>query len=502
MDRSAAAPSAPPPERPPVLRAHQHPRAVLLGLAVLVALAFQGSRGLYESTEGRYAESAREMVRSGNYLEPTLAGRPHWTKPPLTYWTIAAGVRVAGANGWGARLPNAALFVLTVLLVAGVGATLWDPATGAVAGLVYLSSPFPAAGATVVSTDTLLTFFTVLTAFLYLRAWRSEDRARARWWIRAMWVAAGLGFLTKGPAELLPLMAIFAFDRLTARRAPLLDPVGLVAFAVVGLSWFAAVNHRHPGLIRYFIGDEVIGRTLSNEFKRNPQWYKPFVMYLPLLLLGQGAWLVPFARLFARERLGSPWVIWARIRRADAAGFLLLWLLLPAAVYWASSSRLPLYVLPLCAPLALAVARALVRSNGAAAVTRALRVAVPSAAVLVRGGSPFLRSVALAGVDGVTTVTPCGSAVPSRVSILVASLVLVVPVAVQSLVNTVAFGNLMVPIITKIQAHFISNAGGTGSAAVNTATFYLYAGLTFAVAIVFIVIAMFYKERELQLTSA
>lgn len=67
---------------------------------------------------------------------------------------------------------------------------------------------------------------------------------------------------------------------------------------------------------------------------------------------------------------------------------------------------------------------------------------------------------------------------------------------------TVAFGNLLVPIITKIQGHLISGAAAGESAAVNTATFYLYAGLTFAVAIVFIVIAMFYKERELQLTSA
>jgi POT family proton-dependent oligopeptide transporter len=66
---------------------------------------------------------------------------------------------------------------------------------------------------------------------------------------------------------------------------------------------------------------------------------------------------------------------------------------------------------------------------------------------------------------------------------------------------TVAFGNLLVPIITKIQAHLISNAGGAGSAAVNTATFYLYAGLTFGVAVIFIVIATFYKERELQFTS-
>ena len=67
---------------------------------------------------------------------------------------------------------------------------------------------------------------------------------------------------------------------------------------------------------------------------------------------------------------------------------------------------------------------------------------------------------------------------------------------------TVAFGNLLVPIITQLQARIISNAGGSGSAAVNPATFYLYAGLTFGVAILFMLVAMRYKERKLQLTSA
>ncbi len=68
---------------------------------------------------------------------------------------------------------------------------------------------------------------------------------------------------------------------------------------------------------------------------------------------------------------------------------------------------------------------------------------------------------------------------------------------------TVAFGNLLVPIITQIRGHVIrAEAGEAASAAVSASTFYLYAGLTFAVAILFIVIAMFYKERKLELTNA
>ena len=69
-----------------------------LFVALLVGVAFQGTRGLTETSETRYAECAREMLVTGNWLEPQLEFQPHWTKPPLAYWCIAAGMKVFGAN--------------------------------------------------------------------------------------------------------------------------------------------------------------------------------------------------------------------------------------------------------------------------------------------------------------------------------------------------------------------------------------------------------------------
>ena len=67
---------------------------------------------------------------------------------------------------------------------------------------------------------------------------------------------------------------------------------------------------------------------------------------------------------------------------------------------------------------------------------------------------------------------------------------------------TVAVGNLFVPLITKIQSAVLGTAGEPGaSAAVNSATFYLYAGLTFVVAILFMLISSRYKERQIQYAS-
>ena len=115
--------------------------AVLLTL--FTALAFQGSRGLYESTEGRYALCAWEMVASGNYLEPTLHGKPHWTKPPMGYWAVAAGLQTTGRNEWGARLSGAVAFCLTVLLTGWLGWRMSGPTAGFLAAVIYATSLFP-----------------------------------------------------------------------------------------------------------------------------------------------------------------------------------------------------------------------------------------------------------------------------------------------------------------------------------------------------------------------
>ena len=58
---------------------------------------------LLESTEARYGEIAREMLASGNFLEPTFNGIFHFHKPPVPYWCMAAGMAIFGVNDFGVR---------------------------------------------------------------------------------------------------------------------------------------------------------------------------------------------------------------------------------------------------------------------------------------------------------------------------------------------------------------------------------------------------------------
>jgi len=362
--------------------------------ALAVSLAFQGSRGLYESSEGRYAECAREMIETGDWLEPTLDYAPHWTKPPMAYWTIALGMNWLGQNEWGVRIMNAVAFFLTILAVSWIGATLWDRRTGAVAGLIYGTSLFPAAGSFCLTTDTVLTLWEVSTVLCFIRAVHSNSPGNRSVWILAMSAGFGLGFLTKGPPSLIPLIPMGVWYLKTRTPEGFFSLPGLLLFALIGLSWYLLVCGLHPGLLAYFIGTEIVARIATGHM-RNPEWYGPLKVYLPVILLGGGIWCIHGFRLLVKKRLQVP----GRFRRILAderwALFLVSWLVLPLVLFVFVRSRLPLYILPLYTPFTLLVARGLTVETGTnGKMGRILWAGVLSAVLIVglKGVSAYYPS--------------------------------------------------------------------------------------------------------------
>ncbi len=322
----------------------RRPWLALLALALLLGLAFQGTRGLWEPDEGRYTNVALQMIHSGDWISLRRNDTAlHFTKPPVTYWAIASSVEAFGRNEWAVRLPMALAYVLTVMLVFRMGKRLvperpWLPA------LIYASSPIPFLATNTVNTDTVLAAMEALSVMCFVQYRFASGSAR---WLDAMWAAFGLAFLTKGPPSLLPLLAIVAFEISQGRARTLLRPIGLLAFALVGFSWFLVVINRHPGLLDYFLGHEVYARIATDELKRYPEWYGPFVIYLPTLLVG----MLPWA--FALRKPALP--RWAALDTQSR--FLWIWLCLPLLIFCLARSRLPLYLLPLFAPISLLLAR-------------------------------------------------------------------------------------------------------------------------------------------------
>jgi 4-amino-4-deoxy-L-arabinose transferase-like glycosyltransferase len=335
----------------------------LVALLVLIAFAFQGTRGIWEPDEGRYSAAGINMHESGNWLIPTVDGEhPHLTKPPITYWALAASFALLGHNEWAARLPSALAFVGSGLLVFGLGRRLC-PSKAWLPAVVWALSFGPAIASNIVSTDAILVFFETAAMFAFVEAW-SRERAAARRWFVLMWVAWGLAFMTKGPPGLLPLLGMTLFlgihDRRRLRELFVLS--GFASFLLVAFTWFAVVIAQQPDRLEYFLGYEVYDRVFTATHDRNAQWYGGFEVYVPVLAFGTLPWSV-LAIVAAGGLRPAGRALRDGLRQRRPEWLLLAyWLLVPLTAFFAARSRLQLYVLPLFVPIALMLARAIVRS--------------------------------------------------------------------------------------------------------------------------------------------
>lgn len=331
--------------------------------ALVAAFALLGARALWDHDEGRYTNVALQMLASGDWLSLARTDAVgHWSKPPLTYWAIAASLGTFGLHEAAARLPMALAYLLCTALVFRVARHL-APGREAFAAFAFAAMLLPSGASQLITTDMLLAAFETLAmaAFVQLRFGDGGRGAQA-----LLGLGFALAFLTKGPPALLPWGAMLAFDALQRdRRGPsAVGPVVLAVFLAVAMPWYVAVVQRHPGLLDYFLGREVVMRLATDEFDRNGGALGWLVVYAPTLLLGT----LPFTGTLLRRlpALAPRWRDWRTPAgcEADRAGLLLaLWIALPLLVFCVAQSRMPLYLLPLFAPIALVVAR--LRSDAA-----------------------------------------------------------------------------------------------------------------------------------------
>lgn len=335
-------------------------RAWIVLLALVLAFGFLGTRGIWDPDEGRYTNVALNMLDTGDWLNPQRSHEVgHWTKPPLTYWTIAASVAAFGENTWAARLPTALAYLLCTFLAWRTARRI-APGAEDMAALAFATMLLPLGASQLVTTDFLLAACESLALWAFVEARFGDGRAPRRW-IALMWAGFALAFLTKGPPGLLPLLVVVSYDLLVRDATPrhrIFDAAGLVVFVLLALPWFVAVILGNPGLFQYFIGDEVVNRVTSNEFGRHGEWYGWIEIYVPTLLLGTLPWTATLWRWAKRLPAAMRgWTTRAARRQDRGALLLALWIALPLLVFCLSQSRMPLYVLPLFVPLAIVVAR-------------------------------------------------------------------------------------------------------------------------------------------------
>jgi 4-amino-4-deoxy-L-arabinose transferase-like glycosyltransferase len=324
---------------------------LLAAVFIVASLFVLNVRTLLPPDEGRYAEMAREMLLSGDWVTTRLTGIKYFEKPPLHTWMSALSFAAFGIGDWQARLWNGVSGILGVLMVGYTGWRMYGGRAGLFAAMVLASMVFWGGASQFNSLDlgVAVTMGLSLCALLIAQQAGVSESAQRRWML-VCWAGMGLSLLAKGligivlPGAVLVLYALISGDRSIWRRLHL--GLGVPVFLLVALPWFLLVAARNPEQPAFFFIHEHWDRFFLKEHHREGPWYYFLVLLIPATL----PWLTMIPASLMAARRPQP-------GRFQSGTMLLVWIGFILLFFSASSSKLPGYMLPVFPALALLIGR-------------------------------------------------------------------------------------------------------------------------------------------------
>jgi 4-amino-4-deoxy-L-arabinose transferase-like glycosyltransferase len=338
---------------------------ILVVLLFVLAFSFAGARAIWQPDEGYYVGAAVLMNLQNQYMVPNFGEEIFLDKPPVVYWASLAGIKLFGQSEFSARFFTGLFYALTAIVVFILGKSFRGRFyEGIWASIIYATMIIPFIAGNFVTPDTPLTFFTTLSMAAFWFSLKSNSRFPNLWKL-IFFFALGLGFLTKGPAALIPCGAMFVYLLITKQLISFtLSPsiiFGMIIFAVTGLSWYLYIAWKLPNAADYFFDSMIWGRLVSGKYQRNPG-LSGAIIYLPIIFLGTMPWSIMW---FTKEngiRKFFSKKSWQLLTKDPSGLLLACWIILPMTVFCLASSKLGLYALPVFPALALCSVRLLPES--------------------------------------------------------------------------------------------------------------------------------------------
>jgi 4-amino-4-deoxy-L-arabinose transferase-like glycosyltransferase len=320
----------------------------LLALFGVVMLGNLGGWELNGADEPRYAQIAREMLETGQYIVPHLNGEIYPDKPPLFFWLISFAAMPSGdVSAFEARLPSVLAGLGLILLTYLFAARLFDPGTGLLAaGMLFCCEQF---FSTTTSShfDTILAFWTTLALLLFYIGYTRAEKEKK--YILGAYGAMGAALLTKGPVGLIiPLasMLLFVLARKEFGRIKDLHiSKGLVIAVGIIAAWLIpACIMGGEAYTQNILFKQTVGRTVESFAHKEPFYYYLFdfpVDFLPWSLF------VPAVAVY----------FWKYRSRNKEILLPLVWVAFTFGMFTLVSGKRNLYLLPLYPAAAMLMAK-------------------------------------------------------------------------------------------------------------------------------------------------
>jgi 4-amino-4-deoxy-L-arabinose transferase-like glycosyltransferase len=182
---------------------------IIILSGIIFFIPFLGKVHLFDWDEINFAESAREMIVTGNYHRVQINFQPFWEKPPLFFWLQVGAMKMFGVNEFAARFPNAIFGIITLITFFLIGKKYKSPRFGFIWAISYLGSFLPHLYFKSGIIDPVFNYFIFLSIyFMYLDI--SGDVLKNKYVYPSLaGLFIGLATLTKGPVGLLVFLISF-----------------------------------------------------------------------------------------------------------------------------------------------------------------------------------------------------------------------------------------------------------------------------------------------------
>jgi 4-amino-4-deoxy-L-arabinose transferase-like glycosyltransferase len=371
---------------------------ILLAGFILATLFALDARTLVPPDEGRYAEMAREMFASGDWITTRLNGIKYFEKPPLQTWANALTFAVFGLGDWQARLWTGLCGILGVVLTWHAGVKVFGARIGFYAALVLGSCFYWVACSQIDSLDMGLSAMMTVSLCALLIAQRNDASPdEQRNWMLVCWAGMALAMLAKGLIGVVLPGAILVIYTLVARDWKIWSRLhvgkGLLLFFAIAAPWFVLVGLKNPEQPHFFFIHEHFERFLLKEHHREAAWW----IFFALLAGGCVPWVGVLVQSLA---LGAK-----RAPQHEAPGpfrprlMLLIWLAFIVLFFTKSNSKLPGYILPVFPAAALLIANYLDVGTRRSRMTTCALTAILGAVLLAV--VPFMPGFAKHAGEGV-----------------------------------------------------------------------------------------------------
>ena len=314
---------------------------ILLSVAALAPGLF--SIPAMDRDESRYAQASRQMMESGDYLNIRLQDVDRHKQPAMTYWLqsiFAQPFGGADAPIGAHRLPGFLFAVFAVAATAWLGARLFGPGTGLMAGLLLTATLVLAVEARTAKTDAILLGVGMVAqaSLMILMVEVKDRRPRFVGWPAAMWAALGVSLLVKGPIFLmvtaLTLIVFAAWKRDPGLLLKVRPLPGLLLALAIFTPWFIAINLETD----WAFAQTAIGYSMLDKVGEAQEAHSGplgFHLAATLFTLWPGVALLPLG-------IAAAWAM----RADDQVKFLIAWIVPTYIVFELVATKLPHYTLP------------------------------------------------------------------------------------------------------------------------------------------------------------